>query len=106
MFSFVCTTWIFFRADSIGSALTIIGRISTDFHPDYIIPFIDARPLWLLLVALGLELHSIRRDDYDWLERKFIEMPWFVKFICFAVTIQLVISFSQQSVQPFIYTHF
>lgn len=106
MFSFVCTTWIFFRADSISSALTIIGRISTDFHPDYIIPFIDARPLWLLLVALGLELHSIRRDDYDWLERKFIEMPWFVKFICFAVTIQLVISFSQQSVQPFIYTHF
>lgn len=106
MFSFICFSWIFFRADSLNTALEIIGKIGTGLNTDYIIPFLNTRPLWLLLVALGLELQSIRKDDYDWLESKFIEAPWYIKFISFAVAIQLVINFSQQNVQPFIYTQF
>ncbi len=106
MFSFVCITWIFFRADSITTATGIIGRIANGISSADIIAFLNARPLWMLLTALGLELHSIRREDYDWLERKFIGLPWLVKFVCFLAVIQLVISFSQQYVQPFIYTKF
>lgn len=106
MFSFVCITWIFFRADSIATATGIIGKIANGMSSADIIAFLNARPLWMLLTALGLELHSIRREDYDWLERKFIGLPWLVKFVCFLAVIQLVISFSQQYVQPFIYTKF
>lgn len=106
MFSFICTTWIFFRADSIGTAITIISRSVSEIHLSDFFSFVITRPLWVLLVALGLELHSIRRDDYDWLESRFISLPWYVKFIAFAITIQLVINFSQESVQPFIYTQF
>lgn len=106
MFTFISLTWVFFRADSISTAVTIIQRSFIDFHLSDIMPFVTARPLWILLLALGLELHSIRREDYDWLEQRFIAIPWYAKLIIFAITLQLVINFSQASVVPFIYTQF
>lgn len=106
MFTFICLTWVFFRAENINTALTIISRSFLDLKFADILPFVMARPLWLLLLALGLELHSIRREDYDWLESQFTMLPWYVKFFAFAITIQLVINFSQSGVQPFIYTQF
>lgn len=106
MFVFINVTWIFFRADSIDMAMTILNRIATDFSLDYFLPFVKARPVWLAFVLVGLELHSIREDDYHWLEQKFVESPWFVKLILFTAVVQLVINFSQDSVQPFIYMQF
>lgn len=106
MFTFISLTWVFFRSDSIGTALTIISRVFTQFHTEDILPFVMTRPLWLLLLALGLELHSIRREDYDWMQMRFTILPWYVQFVAFVITIQLVINFSQTGVQPFIYTMF
>lgn len=106
MFAFICFTWIFFRAENMNTALSIIDRIGSGFTINDFIAFLGARPLWLLLLLLGLELHSIRKEDYEWLELKFIQMPWYVKFFAFTITVELAISLSQDSVQPFIYTQF
>lgn len=106
MFTFVCVSWIFFRARDIDTALTLISHIGSDFSLDYFMPFLKARPMWLAFVLLGLELHSIRSDDYHWLEQKFVGSPWLFKLLAYAVVIQLVISFRQDNVQPFIYTQF
>lgn len=65
-----------------------------------------ARPMWLFLLFVGLELLAIRKQDYEWLQEKFISSHWIVKFIVVLLTIQLAINFSQDSVQPFIYTYF
>lgn len=106
MFAFINFTWIFFRADSVSTALEIINRIGTDFSLDYFLPFLKARPIWLAFVLVGIELHSIRLDDYKWLEQKFIKSPWFVKAIAFALVLQAVINFSYGNIQPFIYMRF
>lgn len=106
MFTFICISWIFFRADSLPTAITMISRMFTDLNIHDLIAFAIARPLWLLIVALGLELHSIRHDDYNWLKNRFAALPWYVKFVIFAATVQLVINFSSLNVQPFIYTQF
>ncbi len=106
MFTFICISWIFFRADSLPTAITMISRMFTGLNIHDLIAFAIARPLWLLIVALGLELHSIRHDDYNWLKNRFAALPWYVKFVIFAATVQLVINFSSLNVQPFIYTQF
>lgn len=106
MFIFINISWIFFRAHDIPTALALMQRIATDFSFDYFLPFVKARSLWLAVVALGLELHSIRSEDYHWMQEKFIASPWIVKLFAFIVVLQLVISFRQDSVQPFIYAQF
>lgn len=106
MFAFINVTWIFFRAENFDTVFAMMKEIGTNFRISDIMLFIANRPLWLLILLLGLELHSIRKDDYEWLQQRFIALPWYVKFFAFAITIQLAISFSQNSVQPFIYTQF
>lgn len=106
MFIFVNISWIFFRAQSVDTALALLNHIATDFSFDYFIPFLKARPMWMVFVFVGLELHSIRSDDYHWLEEKFVESAWWVKLVAFAIALMLVINFRQDYVQPFIYQQF
>ena len=105
-FVYIAFAWIFFRATNIETALSMLQQIATDFHLADIQSFITARLPWILLLAIGLELHSIRLNDYKWLQKKFISLPWLAKFIIFIMVIQLVINFSQNNIQPFIYTQF
>lgn len=105
-FLFISFTWIFFRAADFQTAGAILTRITTDMDLSLFVPFLQARPVWLLFVTLGLELHSIRESDYHWMESQFIRMPWFVKLFFFVVVVQLIINFRQDFIQPFIYTQF
>ncbi len=105
-FSYVSLAWIFFRSSDMSTATTLISNIIhttslTDAHT-----FLMEYPLWLAVVLISLELHSIRESDYNWMQSKFIRSSWLVKLIIFAVVMQLVINLSQHSIQPFIYTQF
>ena len=106
MFAFVNVTWVFFRADSLNTVALIWQRIVTDLDWAYFQPFVHTRLLWMVMVAVGLELHSIRQADLQWMRSGFIKSPWMVKLIFFAIVIQLVISTQQGSIQPFIYARF
>jgi hypothetical protein len=106
MFTFICLSWIVFRADSFDTIAAMFAKIGSDTSASNIMPFIVSRPLLILFIALGLELQSIRENDYLWLQQKFIAMPWVVKLLLFLITLQLVINFGQKSIQPFIYTKF
>ena len=105
-FCYVSFAWIFFRANNIDSAIELISHIIHETHLSDAYTFLMAYPVWLLLVLISLELHSIRKTDYDWLQQKFIALPWVLKLIIFILVTQLVINLSQQSIQPFIYTQF
>lgn len=105
-FSYISLVWIFFRAANIDTAFHILQNIANDFSVTDFYPFLMARPMWLFLLFVGLELLAIRKQDYEWLQEKFISSHWIVKFIVVLLTIQLAINFSQDSVQPFIYTYF
>ena len=105
-FTYISVAWIFFRSHDIHTALNIIGKITTDLHLIDIQSFINARLLWIMLLAVSLELHSIRQSDYKWLQQKFIALPWIAKLVIFLFVLQLVINLSQNNIQPFIYTQF
>ncbi|MCR5076910.1 MAG: MBOAT family protein [Prevotella sp.] len=105
-FSYVSFAWIFFRAHDIDSALMLISNIVQSTSLNDLYPFLMGYPVWLTMVLISLELHAIREKDYLWLQEKFIRSPWPVKLILFAIVLQLVINFSQDSIQPFIYTRF
>ncbi|GAB6982113.1 MBOAT family O-acyltransferase [Prevotella dentasini] len=105
-FGYVAFAWIFFRSPDIDTAFALIGNVCDDFTLADFHPFVMARPLWMLLLAVGLELHSIRESDYLWMQQRFVRFPWIVKFIVFAVVVQMVIHLSMDNVQPFVYTQF
>ena len=105
-FSYVSLAWIFFRAADMTTATTLINNILHTVSLTDAYTFLKEYPLWLAVVLISLELHSIRETDYNWLQSKFIHSSWLVKLCIFAVVMQLVINLSHHSIQPFIYTQF
>ena len=105
-FSYVSLAWIFFRAADMTTATTLIDNILHTISLADAYTFLMEYPLWLAVVLISLELHSIRETDYNWLQSKFIHSSWLVKLCIFAVIMQLVINLSHHSIQPFIYTQF
>ena len=105
-FSYVSLAWIFFRAADMTTATTLIDNILHTISLADAYTFLMEYPLWLAVVLISLELHSIRETDYNWLQNKFIHSSWLVKLCIFAVVMQLVINLSHHSIQPFIYTQF
>ena len=105
-FSYVSLAWIFFRAADMTTATTLISNILHTISLADAYTFLMEYPLWLAVVLISLELHSIRETDYNWLQSKFIHSSWLVKLCIFAVVMQLVINLSHHSIQPFIYTQF
>ncbi len=105
-FSYVSLAWIFFRSSDMTTATTLINNIIHTTNLADVRIFLMEYPLWLAVVLISLELHSIREADYYWLQSKFIQSSWLVKLCIFAVVLQLVINLSQHSIQPFIYTQF
>lgn len=88
------------------TATTLIDNILHTISLADAYTFLMEYPLWLAVVLISLELHSIRETDYNWLQNKFINSSWLVKLCIFAVVMQLVINLSHHSIQPFIYTQF
>ncbi len=106
MFAFINLTWVFFRSPSLDTAFTIIGRSFTDFDIAYLVPFVIARPTWSLFVAVGFAFQAVSTRWYYRMEARFIKSPWYVKALLLLIVIQLVITFRQTDVQPFIYQQF
>lgn len=106
-FCYVAFAWIFFRASSVQNAVDIITRIGTDFSIDYFIPFINARPVWSVFVAVAFLVHlAVREKSFYRMQALFVRTPWIIKLLIFVVCVQLVINFRLESVQPFIYAQF
>ena len=105
-FGYVTFAWIFFRSPDMATATTLMTNIlqTTSLSDAY--TFLMEYPLWIIVVLISLELHSIRGNDYSWLQDRYVHAPWLVKLGIFALVLQLAINFSQHSIQPFIYTQF
>ncbi len=125
-FHFVIFLWIFFRAGDIAIypivaeqvdlqpqiingyrvAWMMIDRVLNQFDFFYIIPFWKARKLWLFLLTIGFAMHFTPEHLWKKWQKRFPRYSWGVKFLVFLFVAQLVIQFSGQSVQPFIYFQF
>lgn len=105
-YAYVCVAWTFFRATDVGCVVTMYARIATDLSMDYLVPFVCARPVWTLLVAVSMLTYLVPERQYTRMQMRFICLPWAVKFVSFLVLAQLAVQMSSENVQPFIYANF
>lgn len=106
-FVFVMFAWIFFRAESLQTAGDVITRIFTDFDIAYLVPFFNARTLWICMVLGALVLHlAISEKFFYKLQASFVKSHWIIKLLTFIVAVQLVINLRLENVNPFIYAQF
>lgn len=103
---YVSLLWVFFRADSWTDSWLIIRNIFTNFSAAHIIPFIEVRYVWLIMMTVIIAAHCMPRRLYDSLAIWFVSTPWPVKLLIFIITVQLVIQFMSEDVAPFIYFQF
>lgn len=105
-FCYVAAAWVYFRSPDVETCGGIFVRIATDFDLAYLMPFVEARPMWTALVAVSLLVCGLRESFYKRMQMRFVMLPWIVKLLLFAAAVQLVIEFYTTNVQPFIYYQF
>lgn len=103
---YVSLLWVFFRAESWTDSWLIIRNIFTNFGADHIIPFIEVRYVWIIMMVLIIAAHAMPRRVYDRLTLWFVDAPWAVRLIVFIIVVQLVVQFMSEEVAPFIYFQF
>lgn len=105
-FCFVSVAWVFFRSPNLETCFGIFKRIAADFDMAYLIPFIQARPVWFVFILIPLFGHLIREKCWRRWHLRFARSPWIVKLLAFLVVVQLVVTFKVSEVQAFIYAQF
>ena len=105
-FHLVCFAWIFFRADSMETALSVITQISDHFAPEVFLQFVVGYKNVLLLLLLGYLLHFTSKKQELRFRSWLTDLPFIGQVCLFIVTVFLLIQIRSADVQPFIYTQF
>ncbi len=104
-FHFVLLLWVFFRAKDFSTALQVFTRLGS-VDTSYLVPFVQARPLLVVLMMAGYVLHFMPMRWVTGIEARFVRLPWAVQLIAFILTIQVILQMRRAYVQPFIYFQF
>ncbi|QUB43590.1 MBOAT family protein [Porphyromonas sp. oral taxon 275] len=105
-FHLVCFAWIFFRADSMESALGVIGQIKDHFSPEIFDQFVLGYWRPLAMLAVGYLLHFTSRRQELALRQWITESGFLVQLLLFVGVIFLLIQIRSADAQPFIYFNF
>lgn len=103
---FVSLAFTLFRAPDLSALGTMWYQVFSDFDWAYLSPFWSVRRAWCIMVLLVCLSYLLPERAYQRMQLYFIKLPWIAKLLLFIVCLQLVIEFSQQSVQPFLYFQF
>jgi len=105
-FNLVAFCWIFFRASSFGSALSILQQILSNFKGELFLELISGYQGVFLLMALGYAIHFIPVKIENLIKKGITISPGFVQAALLAIMIYLVYQTRSAEVQPFIYFQF
>ena len=105
-FHLVCFAWIFFRADSMETALSVITQISDHFAPEVFFQFVVGYKNVLLLLLLGYLLHFTSKKQELRFRSWLTDLPFIGQVCLFIVTVFLLIQIRSADAQPFIYFNF
>lgn len=103
---FVGMMWIFFRAASFEDSLTIISNIFTNFDIHQLVPFIEVRYTWCIMISVIIMTHMIPYDLHNRIKLWFANTHWTLQLLIFMTVVQLVIQFMGEDIAPFIYFQF
>ena len=105
-FHLVCFAWIFFRADSMETALSVITQILDHFTPEVFLQFVVGYKNVLLLLLLGYLLHFTSKKQELRFRSWLTDLPFIGQVCLFIVTVFLLIQIRSADAQPFIYFNF
>ncbi len=105
-FHFVSICWIFFRSTSFDSAFQSIYLIFTNLNVSEVFGFISVRPEIIFLTIISFIIVFIPTKAKMYLFNKILLLPTFTWFIWILITLQIIIQFKDEIVQPFIYFQF
>ncbi len=101
-FQLVCLGWVFFRADSMSSALAVLGRLVHGWGEAS--PLVT--PAVVAVIAAMLLLQNAPRTPADALQRSFSRLVPVLQGAAFALVLFSITSLGPQGVSPFIYFRF
>lgn len=101
VFHFVCLTWIFFRSETFGIAMTYLAGFANITAPiEYLRPFI------LALILIGFAMHALPPDLPERIERRLRPLPLPVQGALAGVAVAAIDALGPEGVAPFIYFQF
>ncbi|HEX6130544.1 MAG TPA: MBOAT family protein [Actinomycetota bacterium] len=101
-FHLVCLGWVFFRADSIGTATSLLGRLVTGWTT----PTELVEPLVLLAIAVGVGAQYLPAGPSEAAKDLLARARPVPLGIGFAVVLFVITTLGPQGVAPFIYFQF
>ena len=99
-FNLVCFGWVFFRADSIGSAFEVLGRLGAAGTTALVTPLV------LLTIAAMLGVQYLPADPAARLRESFGRLGPALQGAALALCLFLITTLGAQGVSPFIYFRF
>lgn len=105
-FSFVTMLWPLFACHDMPCAYGVYRNIFMSFDISLLLPFVEARFMWVVLVLVVFVSQMLPDSFVDGTRRWFVSAPLVFKFIIFVIVVQAVVQFSAGNVAPFIYLQF
>lgn len=101
-FHLVCLGWVFFRADSIGSAFEVLGRLASGWGE----PAPLLTPLVVVAIAGMLALQNLSRTPAERIRVAFARVGPVLQGAALALVLFGITTLGPQGVTPFIYFRF
>ncbi|MBN2113247.1 MAG: MBOAT family protein [Acidimicrobiia bacterium] len=101
-FHLVCFAWVFFRADSLGTAWTVLGRLFTGWGEGATL----LTPAVLVAIAVGLAAQYVPRPAVNHLLIGFSRLRPAVQGLALAFTLMIIDALGPEGVAAFIYFQF
>jgi len=100
-FHVVCLGWVFFRADSISSAFTLLKRLFTAWGPAPLVT-----PLLVVTIVGVVALQYLPGDAVERAQRAFTRQRWALQGAILGAVLLGITTLGPQGVAPFIYYRF
>ncbi len=105
-FHLVCFAWIFFRADSMETATTVISQIAGHFSPEVFLQFVEGYRGVLIIMAIGYLLHITSHRQEQWFRSWITNRNFVIQAAVFILVIFAMLQIRSADAQPFIYFNF
>jgi len=100
-FQVVCLGWLFFRADSLGAAFAMLGRLVTGWGASPLVT-----PLAALAIAAGIASQYLPDDWLAVVQRGFADRRPLIQGAILGLVLLAITTLGPQGVAPFIYYRF
>lgn len=105
-FHVVCLAWVFFRAEDLVTAWSLLDQIAFSFHPDLTVQIARGYPLVVTLIGLAAVFHFVSDTRWDRVRQWMGRWTPLSQSLALAMAMWLVLQIRSADLQAFIYFRF